>query len=98
MIGNNDVVTLEIQEEVSSVISGGVQATTVLSNQMIGPTTKINRTTARVHVPNRYFLILSGMLSEKMNATVPKFPAWDPFLLSVLHLAIKQLKTPNKIS
>jgi type III secretion protein C len=74
IIGSNDIVTLEIQEEVSSVVSGGVQASTTLSNQVIGPTTKINRTTTRVHVPNRFFLILSGMLSdteERVRTQVP---------------------------
>lgn len=63
IIGNNDIVTLEIQEEVSSVVSGGV--TSGQTTQVIGPTTKVNRTTTKVHVPNRFFLILSGMLNDQ---------------------------------
>ena len=64
--------TLEIQEEVSSIISGGV--TSGSTNQVIGPTTKVNRTTTKVHVPNRFFLVLSGMLNdqdERVRTQVP---------------------------
>lgn len=66
MIGNNNIVTLEIQEEVSSVVSGGTTSnnSTNATSQIIGPTTKINRTTTKVHVPNQFFLILSGMISD----------------------------------
>lgn len=72
-IGNNDVVTLEIQEEVSTIVSGGVQSGT-LTNQVIGPTTKINRTTTKVHVPNGFFLILSGMLSDQIEKNRTQVP------------------------
>lgn len=74
MIGNNDIVTLEIQEEVSSIVSGGVNSSTVLSNQIIGPTTKINRTTTKVHLPNGFFLILSGMLNDTEERTRTQVP------------------------
>ncbi len=74
MIGNNDIVTLEIQEEVSSIVSGGVTSSTTLTNQVIGPTTKINRTTTKVHLPNRFFLILSGMLSDTEDRTRTQVP------------------------
>ena len=72
IINNNDVVTLEIQEEVSSIVSGGVQAGA--TNTVIGPTTKINRTTTKVHVPNRFFLILSGMLSDQEERNRTQVP------------------------
>ncbi|QLH36257.1 MAG: type II and III secretion system protein [Parachlamydiaceae bacterium] len=74
IIGNNDIVTLEIQEEVSSIVSGGVTAASTLTNQVIGPTTKVNRTTTRVHVPNGFFLILSGMLSDTVNRNRTQVP------------------------
>lgn len=73
MIGNNDIVTLEIQEEVSSIVSGGVTSSGSTS-QVIGPTTKVNRTTTRVHVPNGFFLILSGTLSDTENRNRTQVP------------------------
>lgn len=74
MIGNNDIITLEIQEEVSSVVSGGVTAASTLTSQVIGPTTKVNRTTTKVHVPNRFFLILSGMLNDQSDRNRTQVP------------------------
>lgn len=74
MIGNNDIITLEIQEEVSSIVSGGVTASSTLTNQVIGPTTKVNRTTTKVHVPNKFFLILSGMLSDQVDRNRTQVP------------------------
>ncbi|MGK5594197.1 MAG: secretin N-terminal domain-containing protein [Parachlamydiaceae bacterium] len=73
LISNNDVITLEIREEVSSVTTqqaspGG------LTNQSPGPTTRINRTVTKVHVPNKYFLVMSGMIqdqNERRRSQVP---------------------------
>jgi len=62
-LGNNDIVTLEIREEVSSV--GGAVATDILSDQNPGPTTRLSRTTTRVHVPDKYFLVISGMMQDE---------------------------------
>lgn len=74
LIGNNDIITLDIQEEVSRVASGGTQNISNLSNQVVGPTTTVNRTTTRVHMPDRYFLVLSGNLSDterRLRTQVP---------------------------
>lgn len=64
LIGNNDLITLDIQEEVSRVISGGTQQINNLSQQVIGPTTTVSRTTTKVHVPDGYFLVLSGAIRD----------------------------------
>lgn len=63
LISNNDVVTLEIREEVSSVTTTPV-STSSLSNISPGPTTNISRTVTKVHVPNKYFLVMSGMIQD----------------------------------
>lgn len=63
LISNNDVVTLEIREEVSSV-AAQTSVTGALSSQTPGPTTRINRTITKVHVPNKYFLVMSGMIQD----------------------------------
>ncbi|KAF3362308.1 putative component D of type II secretion pathway [Chlamydiales bacterium STE3] len=73
LISNNDVITLEIREEVSSIASQ-TQSTGALSSQTPGPTTRINRTITKVHVPNKYFLVMSGMIqdeNERIRTQVP---------------------------
>lgn len=63
-ISNDDMVTMDIVEEVSAVISG--LQTTVLSNtQNVGPTTSLNTMTTRVHIPNGYFLVIGGLMQDQ---------------------------------
>ncbi|MBS4168172.1 secretin N-terminal domain-containing protein [Parachlamydia sp. AcF125] len=62
-LGNSNVVTLEIREEVSSVAS--TSSSNVLTSSLPGPTTRLSRTTTRVHVPDKYFLVLSGMMQDE---------------------------------
>ena len=64
LISNNDIITLDIREEVSSVAST-TSTTGSLSTQQPGPTTNISRTVTRVHVPNKYFLVMSGMIQDQ---------------------------------
>lgn len=66
LISNNDMITLEIHEEVSSVVSTGATAGS-LDSQSTGPTTRINRTTTKFHVPNKFFLVMSGMIQDDYN-------------------------------
>lgn len=73
LISNNDIITLDIQEEVSRVISGGTTSSN-LSNQVIGPTTSVSRTTTKVHVPNRYFLVLSANMQDTINRERTQLP------------------------
>lgn len=74
LIGNDDTITLQIEEEVSSIVSGGTQQISNLSNQVIGPTTDVSRTTTRVHLPNKYFLIISGVLRNEVDRTRIQMP------------------------
>lgn len=63
-IGNGDIISLEIQEEVSDLLQA--PATTLgQADTSPGPTTSLNRTTTRVHIPDRFFLITSGFLQHK---------------------------------
>lgn len=68
-IGSNDLINLEIKLENSAVTEGVTTASgQVVSNSAnAGPTTSINRTTTNVIVPDGYFLILSGMLSDSLS-------------------------------
>jgi type III secretion protein C len=71
-IGNSDVVLLDIIQEVSSV--QGTVASTGNSNNVIGPTTQENTTKTSVHVPDGYFVILSGMIQEEYVDTRSQVP------------------------
>ncbi len=64
LISNNDMITLEIEEEVSSVADTAGLIGTLL-NENAGPTTKKSNTTTKVHVPNRFFLVMSGMIQDE---------------------------------
>lgn len=74
LISSDGMITLDIQEEVSAIISGGTSQINNLSNQVIGPTTSVNRTTTKVHLPNGYFLVLSGMLQDTQTRTRKQMP------------------------
>src|SRR5690606_33500802 len=67
MISSNDIVTLEIQEEVSRIVPESDVGGGGLANLPAGPSTSKNTTTTRVHVPNKFFLVLSGMIQDERN-------------------------------
>lgn len=59
-LGEDDVITLDLNEEITEAIPTGHNA--ISSNQVAGiQTTKTNMMT-HVHVPDRHFLVLSGMI------------------------------------
>lgn len=60
MVGDDDVITLDLQEEISETV--GDPAVQAQQNQASGiRTTKTNMVT-HVHVPDKHFLIISGMM------------------------------------
>lgn len=63
-LGNGDIIALDIEEEVSTIIAGLI-TTAQTANTSPGPTTRINRTVTRVHIPDGYFLIISGMMQNE---------------------------------
>jgi len=62
-LGNGDIIAMDIEEEVSTIIAGLITDASTASTSP-GPTTRINRTTTRVHIPDNYFLIISGMMQN----------------------------------
>lgn len=63
-LGNGDIVTLDIEQEDSTIIAGLItNADTAATSP--GPTTRINRTKTRVHIPDGFFLIISGMVQHE---------------------------------
>jgi len=85
-ISPNGIITLEITQEISSIISGGTIGTSstnnALSTQVVGPTTSKNKTTTRVHVPDSYFLVISGMIHNTLTEERHQVPCLGgiPFL------------------
>jgi len=67
-LGNSNIVTIELEFEQSEVVPGTGQGSG-LSDQPIGPTTNISRTKTRIHMPDGYFLVISGLIrnSESRN-------------------------------
>lgn len=93
-IGNNGLVTLDIDQEISSVAATNTftsnattsQAVTVSANGTLvpvnttgstvnlGPTTRKSTTKTRVHMPDGYFLILSGQIRDEKDLTRIQIP------------------------
>lgn len=65
LIGNDDFITLDIEEEVSRLVP--TQNVTPLSSTggIVPPTTRKNKTTTKVHMPNNFFLVMSGMMQSQ---------------------------------
>ncbi|MEM1282902.1 MAG: secretin N-terminal domain-containing protein [Chlamydiota bacterium] len=72
LLGPSNIITLQIEEEVSNIASVG-QGTGVADINP-GPTTRINRTTTQVHIPNKYFLVISGMIQDQIERTRNQIP------------------------
>ncbi len=75
LIGYSDIITLEIEQEVSRA---GEQSSEGegenISDISPGPTTSINRTSTTVHIPDRHFVIISGMIQDDKVSSRNQFP------------------------
>jgi type III secretion protein C len=67
-LGNSDIITLLIEEEVSRIDL----TAPVIPNA--GPTTRKSYATTRVHIPNEYFLIMSGIIEDEEDLRVNQMP------------------------
>lgn len=77
LIGDNDIITLIVEEENSSVL-----ALTILTANTAGLTTRKATTRTRFHLPNEYFIVISGMMEDNDTLTVGQVPCLGgvPFL------------------
>lgn len=73
LISNNDIITMDILEEVSSVADTGT-VTGSLQTSQLGPSTRTSKTTTRVHVPNKFFIVMSGMIQNEENRIRSQIP------------------------
>lgn len=65
LLGPSNIITLQIEEEVSDVVSQNTGGG--LTNQAVGPTTRISRTMTQVHIPDKCFLVISGMIQDNVT-------------------------------
>lgn len=70
ILGTNDIVTLDITNE----ISAQVENTTGGGQELQGLQTSRTSLNARVHVPNKHFVALSGMLSDTKTHSKSSIP------------------------
>ncbi|MCH9611907.1 MAG: Type 3 secretion system secretin [Chlamydiia bacterium] len=70
LLGDNDIVTLEISEEITEATNKHLTAKGMVSGIQ---TSKTNMVT-RAHVPDQNFLCLSGMIRSKQKKEVSKVP------------------------
>ena len=91
LLSSDDIVTLEIEQEISSVASvpegaaGGGGGGNQQQQTSPGPTTRKSTTTTKVHVPNKHFLIISGMIQNETTRTRSQIPCLGgiPFIGSL---------------
>lgn len=65
LIGNNGVITLDIIEEVTSPALGANLRTTSSQDVNLVPVLHKNRTTTRIHIPNGFFVVMSGLIDTR---------------------------------
>src|SRR5262249_17777512 len=66
LIGEGRMITLDIEEEKTDIIPNPNPQANVPTNQILGPSLSKSKTTTRVHMPDGYFLVLSGQISDKI--------------------------------
>lgn len=75
LIGNNDIITLDIVEEITNDTGNANPITNAASVDVnLVPVLSKNRTLTRVHVPNGFFVVLSGMIQDTRSRTKSQIP------------------------
>lgn len=72
-LNRGDLITLELAEERSSAVVE-TDPTLLATEVAAGPITNKENTTTRVHVPNGYFIILSGLINESYTKRIRRVP------------------------
>ncbi len=62
-LGNNNIITMEIEQELTNVIPN----TSVVGNVDVGPDTAKSHTKTVAHVPDNFFVVISGLLSDQFT-------------------------------
>ena len=73
LISNDDIVTMQIEMEIDRVVNQTTPSGSLVA-QTPGPSTSKTTTKTRVHVPNKYFVMISGMIDDEENRTRQNVP------------------------
>ncbi|MBS0648645.1 MAG: hypothetical protein JSS10_05410 [Verrucomicrobia bacterium] len=76
-IGNSDIVTLDISNDISAIISNPTIGSTNVTGgntNIQGITSSHTSMTTRVHVPDQHFVVLSGMIQDTKDRFRSGFP------------------------
>ena len=75
-IGNSDIVTLDISNDISEVVGSPTQGTSSNNGntQPTGILTSHTNMNTRVHVPDKHFVVLSGMIQESKTRFQTSIP------------------------
>jgi len=76
LIGNNGVITLDIIEEVTSPAPGANTSTDLASRTDVNlvPVLFKNRSTTRIHIPNGFFVVMSGLIDTRDTTAKNEIP------------------------
>jgi type III secretion protein C len=77
LIGNNGIITLDIIEETTESIANNETSNVILQNPngtVLAPLFRKNRTTTRVHVPDGFFVVISGQIRNIKSRTENRIP------------------------
>lgn len=61
ILGDNDIITMDVVQDISQVTSGSTNTSTT---QLTGIQTSHTHMETRVHIPNNFFVALSGMVND----------------------------------
>jgi type III secretion protein C len=92
-IGDNGIVTLEIDEEITEEQNLGTQTSTVNTQQVNGIRTSKTSMQTRVHVPDKAFVVLSGQIRNTKTKTKSGLPCLGG--LPVIGAAFQQSTTAD---
>jgi type III secretion protein C len=85
LIGSDDMITLDVEMEISTLITDALIPGSNVVNQtaavllqanlvQVVPVERKSKTISKIHLPNKYFVILSGMLQEELDRVRNNLP------------------------
>ncbi|MBJ7449238.1 MAG: hypothetical protein JHC93_02635 [Parachlamydiales bacterium] len=78
-LGVGDLITLDIHQEINAISSSATNTLNISSSSSTAasfpiPTTNRTTTSTRIYIPNEYFLMISGMISDNKTRTKSQLP------------------------
>lgn len=99
-LGSSDIITMEIQQSTSDYVNNAVSSNSGNSdNFAIVPVTNDSSITTRVHVPDKHFLMISGMLEDIKTKSKSAIPCLGglPFIGDLLGTRANSVSKDNFI-